>query len=71
MVVFNITETRRDRKNLASDSKSAPQNYPLTVEKSSDACYKYFLVFSLTFLQVDCNYNYFTSINYEEKSNLI
>ena len=33
MTVFNISETRRDRKNPALDLKSGPQNQPKTVEK--------------------------------------
>ena len=42
MIVFNISETRRDRKILVSDSKSAPQIKPETVEKPSDTCDKFF-----------------------------
>ena len=38
MTVFNISETRRDEKNPASDSKSALQNQPSTLEKPSDTC---------------------------------
>ena len=48
MTVFSISETRRDRKNPASDSKSAPPNQPKTVKKPSDTCDKFFFV-------VQCN----------------
>ena len=44
MTDFNISETRRDRKNSASDSKSANQNEPKTLEKPSDTCDKTFFV---------------------------
>ena len=47
MTCFNISETRRDRNNTASNWKSALQNYPKTVEKPTYTCNNLFLFFSV------------------------
>ena len=47
MTVFSISETRRDRKNPASDSKSAPQISQKQLKNPQIHAINFFLLFSV------------------------